>query len=51
MDTLPCGCHLGTDEETKVFYFEPCSLSCPYYLYMLKESERQSKPVITLDAR
>lgn len=51
MERLPCGCRHGTDEVTEAFIYEPCSMDCEFYLYVLEESKRQGKPTVTLDAR
>lgn len=50
-DVLPCGCQMTADEETKAFVFVPHALDCKFYLYVLAESARQGKDVVTLDAR
>lgn len=49
LERLPCGCRHGLVGEA--FVFEPCALDCEFYLYVLAESERQAKPVRTIDAR
>lgn len=51
MERLPCGCLMGTDEKTKAFLYEPCSLTCEYFQYVLEESKRQGKPTTVLDLR
>lgn len=50
-ERLPCGCGMGTDEATSTFLFEPCSLDCKYYRYVIEEADRQGKPLSTLDLR
>lgn len=45
METLPCGCQMG--DKDGIFYYRPCSLLCEYYLYVLKQTAADSKPVIT----
>lgn len=46
-ETLPCGCLLGSAivNGEPTFVYEPCSLTCEYYLYMQQESARMGKPV------
>lgn len=56
-ERLPCGCVLGEQPSTDpadprpMFVFIPHALDCEYYLYVLEESARQHKNVITVDAR
>lgn len=53
METLPCGCHMGTDviAGVKTFLYEPCAMDCENFRYMMEEAERQAKPLTTIDAR
>lgn len=53
LETLPCGCQLGTDliDGTPTFLFLPHALDCKYFRYVLEEADREGKPVTTLDAR
>lgn len=48
MQTLPCGCRMGTDETSGAFIFEAHSKTCQWYAYVIAESERQGKPILTL---
>lgn len=41
LETLECGCQMGTVGEA--FVFRPHDLKCPTYLYVLAETERQGK--------
>jgi hypothetical protein len=55
-ERLPCGCVMGTEElgpdpADRVFVYEPCSLRCEFYLYVVAETRRQGKPVRTIDTR
>lgn len=47
METLPCGCRMGTGFENgqPTFVYEPCDTSCTYYQYVVEESKRQGKPL------
>lgn len=49
MQKLPCGCQF--DNVGDAFVFEPCSLDCEYYLYVIEEGKRQGKDMTHLDAR
>lgn len=40
VEVLPCGCSMSTVGKT--FLYEPCSLTCEYYLYMLSVAEEQN---------
>ena len=44
METLPCGCQMGTTPDN-AFVFRPHALDCENYLYVLAEVERQGKPL------
>ena len=52
-ETLPCGCVAQTDviDGIPTFLLVPCALDCPYFQYVVDESQRQGKPVTTIDAR
>ena len=41
-ETLPCGCRIGTVNDT--FAIEPCAADCRWLQYVLDESERQGMP-------
>lgn len=43
MQELPCGCKMG--EEGGQFIFEPHSLECEYYLYVIEQAEARNKPI------
>lgn len=46
-EALPCGCRMGNVEN--VFVFEPHSLDCIYYLYVMQFAEERGKPITYLD--
>lgn len=48
LETLPCGCRMGRDEEADAFVFMPHAKSCEYYIYVQEESARQGKPLVTI---
>lgn len=43
LETLPCGCKVGTAiiNGANTFIIEPCSLTCKYYLFAVEESNKQ----------
>lgn len=49
METLPCGCRIGTVDDT--FVMEACDLGqdCEWVQYAMAESERQGKPPTVLE--
>lgn len=49
MERLPCGCQFGV--VNNAFVYEPCSLDCEWYKFVLAEAQRQGKPTTTLDLR
>lgn len=49
LDEAPCGCRFGNVGDT--FVFHPCSQSCDLLAYVIRESEAQGKPPVTLDLR
>lgn len=52
VERLPCGCQMDQQiiDGVPTFIYEPCSLDCEYYLYMLEEGKRQGKPMTIIDA-
>lgn len=53
METLPCGCRHGTDviDGVRTYLYEPCSLQCKYYLYVLEQSKAQGNKITKIDTR
>lgn len=46
LETLPCGCQMGTVNDA--FVFRPHALDCTYYLYVLEQTAAQGKPTYTV---
>jgi hypothetical protein len=45
-DVLPCGCRIGSRNDT--LYYDPCGdPGCEYLQFVLAESRRQGKPILT----
>jgi hypothetical protein len=40
---LPCGCVMDTVGDA--FVYQPCSLNCEYYLYVVQQSKKLGKPL------
>lgn len=49
METLPCGCRIGTVDDA--FVLEACGAGtdCPTVQYVMAETKRQGKPSTVLD--
>ena len=49
METLPCGCRIGSVDDT--FVLEACDqgMDCPTVRYVMAETKRQGKPYSVLD--
>lgn len=41
-EKLPCGCAMSTVDDA--FVFEPCSLTCEYYLYVQQQMAAKGMP-------
>lgn len=46
-ESLPCGCRLGTTviDNERTLVYQPCSETCKYYLYTLRESRKRGNSI------